>query len=144
MRTPYSFSVLRYVHDPVTQEFINIGVAVYSAEARFLRAICTTHYARITRMFTKIDGNRFRQLTRYLQDQISAIGENLPKELPFEPGQAIGHLLTRVLPPDDSSVQFSHAGVGLSQDLETTTAELFARYVERYAMGGDSSRREKR
>jgi len=33
VRTPYTFSILRYVHDPVTQEFINIGVAVYSREA---------------------------------------------------------------------------------------------------------------
>jgi hypothetical protein len=142
MRTPYSFSILRYVHDPVTQEFINIGVAVYSREAGFLRAACSIHYARITRMFTKIDGNRFRQLTRYIQEQIVAIGERLPSELPFEPGRAIEHLLARVLPPDDSSVQFSHAGVGLSHDLDKTVAELFDRYVERYAPISDSSRRD--
>jgi hypothetical protein len=142
MRTPYSFSVLRYVHDPVTQEFINIGVAVYSPGAGFLRAVCTTHYARITRMFTKIDGNRFRQLTRYIQEQVSAIGESLPTELPFEPGRTIEQLLARVLPPDDSSVQFSNAGVGLSHDLEKTIAELFDRYVERYALTSDASRRD--
>ncbi|HUQ92327.1 MAG TPA: DUF3037 domain-containing protein [Bryobacteraceae bacterium] len=142
MRTPYSFSVLRYVHDPVTQEFLNIGVAVYLRETGFLRAICTTHYARITRMFTKIDGNRFRQLTRYIQDQVSAVGESLPSELPFEPGRAIEQLLARVLPPDDSSIQFSPAGVGLSHDLEKTAAELFERYVERYAFTDDSSRRD--
>jgi len=58
-------------------------------------------------MFTKIDGNRFRQLTRYIQEQVSAIGESLPTELPFETGGAIESLLARVLPPDDSSVQFS-------------------------------------
>src|SRR5579864_8503893 len=133
MRTPYSFSVLRYVHDPVTQEFINIGVAVYSHDVGFLRAICTTHYGRISRMFTKIDGNRFRQLTRYIQEKAGAIGANLPSELPFEPGLAIEHLLARVLPPDDSSVQFSHAGVGLADDLEKTVVELFDRYVERYS-----------
>jgi hypothetical protein len=142
VRTPYTFSILRYVHDPVTQEFINIGVAVYSREAGFLRAVCTTHYARITRMFTKIDGNRFRQLTRYIQEQVSSIGESLPTELPFETGGAIELLLARVLPPDDSSVQFSRPGAGLSQDLEKTTAELFERYVERYSLTSESSRRD--
>jgi hypothetical protein len=142
MRTPYSFSILRYVHDPVTQEFINIGIAVYSREANFLHAICTTHYARITRMFTKIDGNRFRQLTRYIQEQINAIGSSLPSELPFEPGRAIEQLLSRVLPPDDSSMQFSHAGVGLSHDLKKTSEELFDRYVERYSLSGESSGRD--
>jgi hypothetical protein len=142
VRTPYTFSILRYVHDPVTQEFINIGVAVYSREAGFLRAVCTTHYARITRMFTKIDGNRFRQLTRYIQEQVSSIGESLPTELPFETGGAIESLLARVLPADDSSVQFSRPGAGLSQDLEKTTAELFERYVERYSLTSESSRRD--
>ncbi|MEX2263942.1 MAG: DUF3037 domain-containing protein [Bryobacteraceae bacterium] len=143
MRTPYSFSILRYIHDPVTQEFVNIGVAVYSHEARFLRAICTTHYARITQLFTRIDGNRFRQLTRYIQEQVNAVGETLPGELPFEPGRAIEQLLARVLPPDDSSVQFSSpAGVGLSSDLDKTLAELFDRYVERYAARPGDTRRD--
>ncbi len=140
MRTPYSFSILRYVHDSVTQEFVNIGVAVYSREAGFLRAMCTTHYARITRSFAKIDGNRFRQLTRYIQEQIDAIGASLPSELPFEPGLAIEHLLARVLPPDDSSLQFSRAGVGLTHDLEKTVVELFDRYVNRYSTAADSRR----
>ena len=142
MKTPYSFSILRYVHDPVTQEFVNIGVAVYSREAGFLRARCATHYARITRMFTKIDGNRFRQLTGYIQEQIGAVGASLPTELPFEPSLAIEQLLARVLPPDDSSVQFSHAGVGLTHDLEKTVAELFDRYVERYSATADTIRRD--
>lgn len=142
MRTPYSFSVLRYVHDPVTQEFVNIGIAVYSREPGFLQAKCTTHYARITRVFSRIDGNRFRQLTRYIEEQVSAIGERLPSELPFEAGPAIEQLLARVLPKDDSSMQFSPAGVGLSRDLDATVAELFERYVERYALTGDSSRRD--
>jgi hypothetical protein len=142
MRIPYSFSILRYVHDPVTQEFINVGVAVFSREAGFLRVECTTHYARITRMFTKIDGNRFRELTCYIEDKLNAIGHDLLSSLPFEPGLAIEHVLARVLPPDDSSVQFSHAGVGLSHDLEKTMTELFNRYVERYAIPSDASRRD--
>src|SRR5258708_2686597 len=142
MKTPYSFSILRYVHDPVTQEFVNIGVAVYSRDSRFFRAICTTHYARITGMFAKIDGHRFRQLTNYVQEKIGEIGRSLPSELPFEPGLAIGQLQARVLPPDDSSVQFSRPGVGLSRDLDKTVAELYDRYVNRYAFAGESSRHD--
>jgi len=142
MKIPYSFSILRYVHDPVTQEFVNIGVAVYSREAGFLRAICDTHYARITKMFAKIDGNRFRQITRYIQEQIAAIGAGLPTELPFDPGREIEHLLEWVLPADDSSIQCSRAGVGLSHNLEKTVEELFERYVSRYSVPTDSIRRD--
>jgi|HubBroStandDraft_1064217.scaffolds.fasta_scaffold247093_1 hypothetical protein len=143
MRIPYTFSVLRYVHDPVTQEFINIGVAVYSRQARFLGALCTVHYSRITQTFMKIDGNRFRQLTRYIQAEINAMGDSLTDELPFESDQTIEPLLARVLPPDDSSIQFSRPpGVGLSSNLVETLTELFDRYVERYATRPGEARRD--
>jgi hypothetical protein len=142
VKVSYSFSVLRYVHDPVTNEFVNIGVAVYSQSEKFLRALCATNYGRISRMFTRIDGNRFRQATRYVQDKISQIGDKLPSELPFEQGLAIEVLLSRVLPPDDSSFQFSPAGVGLSSNLEGTLGELYERYVEKYVNWGETARRE--
>ena len=71
MKVAYSYSVLRYVHDPVSQEFVNIGVAVFSPEARYLHALCTTNYGR-TNMFEKIDGQRFRQITHAIQEPIRA------------------------------------------------------------------------
>lgn len=141
MKVAYSFSVLRYVHDPVTQEFINIGVAVFSPEAKYLRAICTTSYGRITHMFHKIDGQRFRQLSRYIQDQICAAGQQYECALPFESGVTIEHVLAKVLPPDDSAIQFSKAGVGLSSDLDRTLNELFQRHVDRYTVSGETPRR---
>ena len=144
MRTPYTFSVLRYIHDPVTQEFVNIGVALYAKDAGFLQAICTTHYSRIHQLFNKIDGNRFRQLTRYLQEQVNSSGSGLAGELPFESNRTIEQLLARVLPPDDSSIQFSRpVGVGVSSNLEQTIAELFDRYVARYESRPGASRRDK-
>ena len=141
MKVPYSFSILRYVHDPVTQEFINIGVAVFSPEAQYLRAICTTSYGRITHMFQPIDGPRFRQLARHIQDQICAAEEGYQSALPFESVPTIEHLLAKVLPPDDSAIQFSKAGVGLSADLDRTLHELFQRHVEQYTASGESPRR---
>ena len=132
MKFPYSFSVLRYRHDATTGEFLNVGIALYSREAGFLRAICSTKYERITQLFTQIDGNKFRSVVRFVQEHINSMGEDLPSELPFEPGLAISALLARVLPPDDSSLQFSDAGVGLSNDLEATLLELFERYVQQY------------
>ena len=143
MRIPYSFSVLRYIHDPVTQEFVNIGVAVYSQQSGFLRAICTAHYGRIRHTFTKIDGNRFRQLTRYIQEQVNAMGDSLAGELSLETGRSIEQLLARILPADDSTIQFSKpAGVGLAHNLEKTLNELFERYVEQYTMRSETLRRD--
>jgi hypothetical protein len=141
MKTAYRYSVLRYIHDPVTQEFINIGVAVYSPEAKFLNALCTTRCRRISHVFEKIDGHRFRELVRHIQHEISRMGCEYKTSLPFEPGLGMGHLLARVLPADDSAIQFSKPGVGLSSDLDRTLNELFQRHVERYVLAGDTLRR---
>jgi hypothetical protein len=132
MKVAYNFSVLRYVHDPTTQEFVNIGVAVFSAEAHYLRAICTSNYGRISHMFQKIDGPKFRQISRYIQEKICAAGQLHKSALPFESSLSIEQVLARVLPPDDSAIQFSKSGVGLSSDLDRTLTELYRRHVERY------------
>jgi hypothetical protein len=132
-QTPYSFSILRYIHDPVTQEFVNIGVSIFSKEARYLDAKCETHYGRITRTFGKIDGDRFRQATRYIQEKLQRIGEQMRLSLPFERNLKIEDLLSRVLPPDDSAFQFAASGVGLTTDLDAALRELFARFVDKYS-----------
>src|SRR5258707_7527023 len=123
--TSYSFAVLRYVHDPVTQEFANVGVALYSRQRRYLNAICTTNYGRIASMFGSIDGSRFRQTTRYIQERLVSIGEELSEGLPFESTETIERILAQVLPPDDSSFQFSRAGTWVSSELDKTLQELF-------------------
>jgi hypothetical protein len=136
MKVAYSFSVLRYIHDPVTQEFVNIGVAVFSLEARYFRAICTTSYSRITHMFGKIDGRGFRQFSRYIQDRICAVGREYEAALPLESGLSIEGMLAKVLPADDSALQFSSAGVGLSGDLDRTLNELYRRHVKSCSPAG--------
>lgn len=131
---PYSFSVLRYIHDGVSSEFVNVGVAIYAGDASYLKAKCTIQYGRITRLFDRIDGDRFKQLVRYIEDEVTAVGYKLRQHtLPFaELGTTIESLLRIVLPPDDSAMQFAPAGYGVTADLEVTLAELYQRYVERY------------
>jgi hypothetical protein len=139
----YSFSVLRYIYDIVTAEFVNVGVAVYSGDASFLKAKCTIQYGRITRVFDRIDGDRFRQMLRYIEEEITRLGHRLNQQnLAFaEFPTNIEGLLKRILPPDDSALQFSPVGFGVSPDLNNTLAELYERYVERYTIGQEVASR---
>jgi hypothetical protein len=133
MKVSYTFSVLRYVHDPVTTEYVNIGVALYAPDAKYASAICTPFYARLSKVFDRIDGDHFRQVTRYLQNRIEEIGDRLKSELPFpETVRSIDSLLAQVLPPDDSAIQFSPPGAGFTADPEKTLSNLYQRYVEYY------------
>jgi hypothetical protein len=138
----YQFSVLRYVHDTVTQEFVNVGVALFAPEAGFLHAECTDSYARISHMFLKIDGGQFRQIVRYVQMQIQALAKRYASRLPFEQSAKLDSLLAQVLPADDSAFQFSKVGVGLTSDPTGTLSGLFERHVAAYAKSEGSSRND--
>jgi hypothetical protein len=132
---PYRFCVLRYIHDGVTGEFVNVGIALFSVDVPYLRAKCTIQYGRITRVFDRIDGDRFKQTVRYIEDEVNRTGQKLRQRvLSFaETEPTVEGLLKQVLPRDDSAIQFSAPGYGVSLDLESTLAELYERYVERYA-----------
>lgn len=136
----YQFSVLRYVHDTVTQEFVNVGVAVYAPEAEFFRARCTESYARISNMFQRIDGQHFRQIAHHIETQVREQGKRFSTSLPFGQQSTLESLLARVLPEDDSAFQFSRPGIGMSADPDQTLADLFQRYVEAYATSEPKAR----
>jgi hypothetical protein len=99
---PYAFSVLRYTHDGVTNEFVNVGVAIYAGDVAYLKAKCSSHYGRITRMFDRIDGDRFKQMVRHIEEAVTALGFKIRQQsMPFaEYGTSIQSLLKEVLPPE--------------------------------------------
>ncbi|MBI5057139.1 MAG: DUF3037 domain-containing protein [Nitrospirae bacterium] len=133
MKIPYSFSILRYIHDIVSGEFINVGVVLYAPKARFLSTVCTSRYGRISKMFSNINGDHFRQVSRYIQARLEEEGERLLTELPFEKMPvSVKDFTPKVLPIDDSSLQFSPEGYGLTDNLQETLEQIYNRYVEKY------------
>src|SRR5436309_5923512 len=108
MKTPYTFNVLRYVHDAVTGEFVNVGVVLYAPEARFVAASCTQKYQRISHFFGRIEGDYIRALLRHLEHQMERLRRDIFESLPW--GQMPGDALAcaeQVFPRDDSALQFS-------------------------------------
>jgi hypothetical protein len=134
MRIAYTFSVLRYVHDVVSGEFANVGIALYAPEARFLGASCATTYGRLSSFFGGVDGPHIKRLLGHVQRGIEDLADRLHSELSLAPNSPdISGWIVRVLPPDDSSLQFGPAAGGLTSDPEVTLDDLYERFVERYA-----------
>ena len=133
MKTPYTYSVLRYVHDTTTGEFINVGVVLYSPEARYASALCRSTFGRISKAFPGMDGDAFKSQMRFVQSRIEEIGDGLKQELPLNGHPtSVMDVAHAVLPPDDSSLQWSPPGSGLSENLSQTLESLFDRMVVRY------------
>ena len=143
MKGKYYFSVLRYVFDALTQEFVNIGVVGYAPQHGFIRAICTTHYSRVSKMFGRIDGTSFRSVTRFIQDSIDVLNEKMEKGALFmNSEEKLTSVLARVLPEDDSAIRFVDGGVGITENPSQALSMLFGRYVTKYETSSDSMRRD--
>lgn len=135
-KLPFQYSVLRYVHDAATGEFLNVGLAVYSKPARYFKVQIQTQYRRVTAAFPTADGEFYRQYAARLQssfDKVTAEFTNGQLGLWDELPATLEELLSRVLPVDDSLFQFSEVQGGLAIDLAQTFSSLYARMVTRYA-----------
>jgi hypothetical protein len=143
MKEKFYFSLLRYIYDPLTQEFVNIGVVLYSPSQSFLRAKFTGRSRRVSRMFGRVDGASFRATTGYIERKVSDASERFARGLLFQdPKESLQAILNEVIPPDDSAIRFVLGGVGVTDNPPQTLDELFGRYVTRYESPSENARRE--
>jgi hypothetical protein len=121
----------------VTGEFANIGVVLYAPEQRFLEARFATSYERLNAIFLKIDHLHFRALMRYMANRFEEIGADIREGLNIPSVNALSEIVRQVLPPDDSSLQWSPQGGGFTDDPAKTMGELYKRIVERFIAGAE-------
>jgi len=143
MKEKFYFSLLRYVYDPLTQEFVNIGVVLYSPANSFLRATFTGRYGRISKMFGRIDGASYRATTSYIERRVSDLSARMGRGLLFQdPKEGLQSILNEVMPPDDTAIRFVFGGVGITENPVRTLEMLFERYVTRYENPSEIARRD--
>lgn len=140
VREAYSYTVLRYVHDVMTGEFINVGVVLHGetgVKCRFL-----TNHGRAAKFFADLDKSAFKAALSdvaagiklvSLQDHNAGFLKQQPDAL------LIAH---RALIADDSSFQWSPAGSGLSKDIDATVEHLFKRLVLNHVSGKTAQRKQ--
>ena len=132
MKQPYSYTVLRYVHDVMTGEFVNVGVVLHAPEANFLGAKIRTTIGRIKDAFPDLDASAFRSAVRRVRAATDrAAREQLASGM-FSGGGNAAVFAASVLPRDDSSLQWSQMGSGLAADPQAALDRLYDRMVARY------------
>lgn len=140
----YTYTVLRYIHDPAASEFLNVGVVLFAPEVGFLRARCRSTFSRLSRTFPDMNGGYFKSMMSFIERQISKEGEQVQgtfDDPSFNAPKTVMDLAKKVLPADDSSLQWSPPGVGHTQAPEKTLQTLFNRLVMQYEETSDVSRR---
>lgn len=146
IKTPYEYTVVRYVHDPLTQEFLNVGIIMYRADAPQLTIDLNSQYGRISKAFETMDGTQYRRVMRELKNRVTTMNTRLTQSQGMFPehetAQPLQSLLPNIWPIDDSSLRFSDVGVGMAADLEKALSKLYRRMVTRYTESEQRGRSE--
>ena len=138
----FQYAVLRYVHDPVTQEFVNIGVLLFAPEEAQIGCLLNTRYSRLSNTFQQVDGPYIRAQLSALERMVGALRLRWQQGNWLERPKSVHELTSMLLPPDDSSLVFGGFGGGLTTDLDAELRRLYMRLVMRYADREDAASRD--
>ena len=137
---PYQSMLLRYIHDPVSGEFANLGVVLFSP-GRPLEVRMTSTLARPSRFFGGIE---FRHL-RGLLDRLTRALEKTDtgaRQMDFlKAGLEIHEVTARLLASDVSSLRWADVGAGVTDDLKAEADRQFERLITRFEVERESSSR---
>lgn len=130
-RHPYTYTILRYRHDPVSGEQLNVGVIVHSPERQFLRGRFRKGYGRLSKAFPDVDGSVLRNDLQRIERAFEKLSKRESEDL-FFAGQTASSFARQVVAPDDGSLLWSEIGSGTTTDPESTLEKLFFRFVTQY------------
>ena len=124
----YTYAILRYRHNAMIGESLNVGVALFSEKNGRFECRFNHKYSRLKQAFPTLDGDAYR-LT------IIAIEKGLRQFDGFAPtmvspaSRGVREIVEQVLRQDDSSFHWSEVGEGVSLDIETEIDFLFQKFV---------------
>jgi hypothetical protein len=132
MKQTFGYVVLRYVHDVITGEFVNVGLVMHAPETHRLRSKTRTSIGRLKGIFPDLDRTVFVNAMRSVGRALEKVEKGFQSEgflkVPSD-AASFAHL---ALPLDDSSLQWSPVSTGLTGDFDKTFDDLYARMVTRY------------
>ena len=143
---PYSFSFLRYVHEPLSGEFANVGVLLWAPQSRFLGFRASQKYRRLSHFFQGFHQHDYRSLIGRIERRFESLAAELSDPqadllLAKEPESA-RDLAFKVIPFDDAALQWSLSGGGVTDSPEAELEMLFQEAVARHYDSVDEARRD--
>ncbi len=140
-KAPFSYVVLRYMHDVFTREFVNVAVLVHAPQTGFLGFEKVATFDRVKGMFPGLQSDSLRDLLKFLASRADGI-QNKTSELFDRDAMSADTIAKSLLPTDDSALQWSSPGGGVTYDPVQTLKELFERLVARHLKAHPPTRRE--
>ncbi len=132
-RQPYTYVILRYRHDPVAGEFLNVGVIMVAPESCFLGVKVRKSLGRLGKTFPGIQRAEVTGALASIRYAIEKYGHSLSETGLFSDREIdADKIAKKALPLDESSYFWGPLCSGVTSDPQATIESLFARFVARY------------
>ncbi len=130
----YQYQIIRYMHDRVTNEFVNVGIVLYQPESKFLKAKTITKYGRISSFFGEVNGSFLLKNLKQFEKEISAIHAQMNVEIGaiHSDGLNLESVTFSVLPKDDSALYCTELKEGIDISGDAALTHIYNRLVGRY------------
>ena len=127
-KVPFTYSILRYSHDVISGERVNVGVVICSPQTRKIAFRFNKRYGRLRSLFPDLDGKAFQSSIRSIENSLD-FNRKRYASLLMEQFETSQNFVEKTLRMDDSSFSWGKVGSGLSSDLDSELNQLFIRFV---------------
>lgn len=126
----FQYQIVRYMHDRVTAEFVNVGIIIYQPDTKFLQGKFITKFSRITQFFSEINGQYLLSTLRQFEKELKTTSNQL-NEL-FTNHSSLTEITNSILTKDDSTLFCSDLIFGIDIDMQSAMDDLFDRLINQY------------
>jgi len=142
-RIPYSYCIVRYVHDPAAGEALNVGMLAFAPTERWLECRVEQRYSRLSSTFRDFNGYHYRATTRRMMATVAAFQSRWRDSPPSvdDVPKTLDHLCRLLFPDPGLSLQCGETLSGLAHDLNAAVTDIFDRMVTSQHVEGSEARR---
>lgn len=133
----YTYSVVRYLHDPATGETLNVGVVLWAPSVRYLAARFEHRYERLSNTFVDFNGEHYKRALRQFEAALESVADVLaPTLLPLtQPPETVAGFIALIWPDEGLSFVSGPVLAGITDDPARALGEIFDRMVaSQYAL----------
>lgn len=143
---PYSFCFLRYIHEPLSGEFANVGVLLWAPKSQTLIFRGTEKFSRLSKFFADFHKEDYRKMMKRIQTRFNDLSVELQESslelvLGGKPESA-RDLAVKIIPVDSAALQWGLSSGGLCESPEEELKLLFEDQIESHYNVTDSFRRD--
>lgn len=129
----YAYATLRYIHDIMTGEFINVGVVLVMPDQGFANGKFRTTMGRIKSAFPDMNSHAFQESMKSVRNGLRLAKKHDTAINLIEPKASINKIMHNIIKHDDSSLQWSPVSAGISHESSEEILErLYATFVGKY------------